>query len=102
MNREGSETLKVKCKLNHGDRHYYPGNKIVFTVEIKNDSPVPAQDLLYHQSFPDVITGKDEAGFSVRAEGGRVIQRKGAVIVVFDEIPAHASVRLQITGRIGR
>ncbi len=51
--------------------------------------------------MPDIINGLEENGFRVSAKDGRVIQQKGAVIVVFDEIKGNERVRVVVTGRIG-
>lgn len=95
------EALTLNCRLNHGDGRYYPGNEIIFVIEIENNSPLPARNIMYHQTMPDIINGLEENGFRVSAKDGRVIQQKGAVIVVFDEIKGNERARVVVTGRIG-
>jgi len=100
INNEKNKSLEVRCNLNKGKEFYYRGNKVVFNIEIINNSPDELKNIIFHQSFPKNIKPNCNNQFSVYSSCGDIVCTDTCVIIAIEKITANEIIVISIEGVI--
>lgn len=95
------ERLSILEKVDKDDNIYYPGDDIVFTVILINNTNEEIPNVLIKDTLPSEVIPFNKDGYVVEVTKGEVSQKKNIILVKIDKVDPKEVVRLIIKGKVG-